>query len=199
MRLGVFGGTFDPIHLGHLIAAEEVWARMGLGKVIFVPTGQPWLKSNRTVTPAEHRLNMLRLALESSPHFEVSSVDIDRPGPSYTVDTISDLSRQLPKATLFFVAGLDCLADLPRWREPARLLHMCQVVGMRRPECGHLDLACIDEEIPGASLSIQIVDVPQIAISASEIRRRVAEGLPIRYQVPEAVEDYIRRNGLYTG
>lgn len=199
MRTGVFGGTFDPVHLGHLIAAEEVWARMRVHRVLFVPTGQPWLKSDRTVTPAEHRLKMLRLALESNPHFEVSTVDIDRPGPSYTVDTISDLSRQLPQARLFFIAGLDALAELPRWREPARLLVMCQVVGMRRPGCAHVDLACIDEELPGASQNVVIIDVPQIDISASKIRRRIAEGLPIRYQVPEVVESYIRRIGLYRG
>lgn len=197
MRIGAFGGTFDPIHLGHLIAAEEVCATMELDKVLFVPTGQPWLKSDRMVTPARQRLEMLRLAVESNPYFEVSTVDIDRPGPSYTVDTMSDLSRQLPDAKLFFIAGLDALAELPRWREPARLLRMCQVVGMRRPGCTHLDLACVDEEIPDASRSIRIIEVPQIAISASEIRRRVAEGMPIRYQVPGVVEEYIRQNGLY--
>lgn len=199
MRIGVFGGTFDPIHVGHLIAAEEVWVRMRLQKVLFVPTGRPWLKSDRAVTAAEHRLTMVRLAVASNSRFEASTVDIDRPGPSYTVDTLSDLGRQLPNAELFFIAGLDAVADMPRWREPARLVEMCQIVGMRRPGCTDLNLACIDEAIPGASRKIMIVDVPQIDISASDIRKRVAEGLPIRYLVPEAVEDYIKRNGLYIG
>lgn len=198
MRIGVLGGTFDPIHLGHLIAAEEVWARMALDEVLFVPAGQPWLKFERAITPAEHRLEMVRLALESNPYFKVATVDIERPGPSYTVDTIADLKRQLGDgAELFFIAGLDALADLPRWHRAARLLRMCQVVGMRRPGPCKLDFACLERELPGASGNIIVVDVPQIDVSSTEIRRRVAEGLPIRYQVPEAVEGYIRREGLY--
>lgn len=199
MRLGVFGGTFDPVHLGHLIAAEEVRAKSGLEKVLFVPAGNPWLKAHRAVTPPSDRLEMLRLALQSNPCFEVCTVDLERPGPSYTVDTIVDLKRQFPGAEIFFIAGLDALADLPRWHEPDRLLRMCQVIGMRRPVPCRLNFEELERQIPGASQRIVVVDVPQIEISSSEIRRRIAEGMTIRYQAPEAVEDYIGSRGLYAG
>jgi nicotinate-nucleotide adenylyltransferase len=198
MKVGVLGGTFDPVHIGHLIIAEEVRCKLELAEVLFAPTGQPWLKSHRSITPAADRLEMLRRALQSNPYFRISTVDIDRAGPTYSVDTIADLQNELGAETLlYFILGLDALAELPTWREPARLMEMCQIVGVTRPGYGEFDLSPFEPAIPQASRHIILLEVPQIGISSSEIRARVAQGLPIRYQVPEPVEEYIRERGLY--
>jgi len=198
MKVGVLGGTFDPVHLGHLIIAEEVRCKLELAEVLFVPTGQPWLKSHRSIAPAADRLEMLHRALRSNPHFRVSTVDLDRPGPTYSVDTIADLQKELGAETkLYFIMGLDALAELPTWREPARLAEMCQIVGATRPGRPNFDLSSLEQAIPQASGRIMLLDVPQIGISSTDIRERVAQGPPIRYQVPESVEEYIREHQLY--
>ena len=198
MKIGVLGGTFDPVHIGHLIVAEEVRSKLELAEVIFVPAGQPWLKSHRSISPAADRLEMLRRALQSNPHFRVSTVDINRPGPSYSVDTITDLQDQLgAEAQFHFIIGPDALVGLPTWREPARLVEMCQIVGVTRPGYQDFDLKLLEPTIPQASRRIMLLEVPQIGVSSSEIRERVAQGLPIRYQVPEPVEEYIRQHKLY--
>lgn len=198
MNVGVLGGTFDPIHMGHLIIAEEARLRLGLSQVIFVPAGQPWLKGQLEISAGEHRLEMIRLAIAASPSFRASTVDLDRPGPSYTVDTLADLRLELgEEANFYFILGLDALAELPTWREPERILEMCQLVAVRRPECRDLDLDSLERSFPGISGRVIILDNPLIGISSSEIRERVAAGLPITNLVPDAVERYIREKGLY--
>lgn len=199
MNIGLLGGTFDPVHVGHLIIAEEVRLKLALDEVLFIPTGQPWLKSGRSVAPGEHRLEMLKLAINSNPHFKVSTVELERPGASYSVDTVSALKDELgAEVELYFIVGFDALAELPIWKEPSRLLDLCQVVGVRRPGYDELDWGSLEQAIPGVSSHVTVVDVPQIDISSTQIRERVAKGLSIHHLVPEAVEGYISKNRLYT-
>ncbi|MFQ5924915.1 MAG: nicotinate-nucleotide adenylyltransferase [Dehalococcoidia bacterium] len=198
MDIGVFGGTFDPLHIGHLIIAEEARLSLGLSQVIFVPAGEPWLKEHRIISPGEQRLEMIQLAIASNPFFRASTVDLERPGPSYTVDTLADLRRELgEEANSYLILGLDALAEFSTWREPDRILEMCHLVAARRPEVRDLELESLEGSIPGISRRVLILDNSLIDISSSDIRNRVAEGLPIRYLVPEAVERYIREQGLY--
>lgn len=199
-KIGVLGGTFDPIHSGHLIVAEVVRQKLGLSEVLFIPAGRPWLKlkDKKPISPAKHRLAMVKLAIASTPYFKVSTIEIDRPGLSYSIDTILELKTKLgAKAEIYFIVGPDALAELPLWKDPGRLVKVCQVVGIGRPRHTQVDLRKLERSIPGASKRIMLLDVPQIDISSSEIRKRVAEGLSIRYLVPEAVEKYIVRHGLY--
>ena len=199
-KIGVLGGTFDPIHMGHLIVAEDIREKLGLGEVLFIPAGRPWLKlkEEKHVSAGRHRLEMVRLATTSNPHFKVSTIEIDRPGLSYSVDTILELKGKLGAGCdIYFIVGPDALASLALWKEPARLLEICQVVCIGRPGHAKIDLRSLDSSVPGASTRIMMVDVPHIEISATEIRRRVAQGLSIRYLVPEAVEKYIAEHRLY--
>ena len=197
-RIGVVGGTFDPIHLGHLIIAEEVRQKLDLDEVLFVPAGEPWLKGEARISPGQDRLEMVLLATASNPHFNVSTVDLERPGPTYSVDTIADLKAGLGAgAKLHFIVGFDALAELPLWTKPKRLLDMCQVVGVGRPGHSKLDPRSVESAVPGAAERIVTVAVPQIDISGSDIRRRVSQGRSIRYLVPEEVERYIGEQGLY--
>ncbi len=199
-RIGVLGGTFDPIHLGHLIVAENIREKLGLKEVLFIPAGQPWLKlrEEKPISAAEHRLAMVRLAVASNRYFKVSTMEIDRPGLSYSIDTVLELKSKLGAgAEIYFIVGPDALAEFPKWKEPARLLEICQVVGMGRPAHKRVDLRNLESSVPGASKRIMSVDVPQIDISSTDIRKRVAQGLSIRYLVPEAVEKYIQKHRLY--
>ena len=197
MNIGVLGGTFDPVHTGHLIIAEEARLRLGLSRVIFVPASQPWLKEHN-ITPGEHRMEMITLAIAPNPYFQASTVDMERPGPSYTVDTLADLRRELgEEANLYFILGIDALVQLPTWREPQRITTLCHLVGARRAEAADLDLESLERSIPGVSRRIIILDNPLIDVSSSDIRQRVAEGKSIHDMVPEAVERYIRVGGLY--
>ena len=196
-RIGVIGGTFDPIHFGHLAAAEEARVRVNLEKVLFVVALLPPHKLDDEVTPVEHRLAMVRLGIASNPYFEVSHVDMDRPGPSYTVDTISILREQWgPGTELFFVMGLDSLVEMPTWHQPERLIRLCHVVAVTRPGV-EVDLPALEMSIPGISARLEIIDMPEVEISSSDLQRRLREGLPIKYQVPEEVERYIREHRLY--
>jgi len=198
MNIGVLGGTFDPIHMGHLIIAEEVRARLDLVEVLFVPAGQPWLKKNNVISTAEHRVEMVRLAIADEPSFKLSTMEIERPGPSYTVDTMAELSRQIgAEDKLFFILGWDNLLQLPQWHEPSRLVRLCRLVPVRRVGYTTPDLDSLEAAIPGLSQSIIMLDTPQIEISASEIRARVARGLSIHQLVPEPVERYIKQHRLY--
>ena len=198
MDIGVLGGTFDPVHLGHLVVAEEMRARLGLAEILFVPAGEPWLKLDSPISAAEHRVQMLRLALSGKPYFKLSTVEIERAGPSYTVDTIAELKGQLgAEDRLFFILGWDNLAQLPEWHQPNRLVKMCQLVVVPRVGYPPPDLDSLEAVIPGLSQATILLDEPHIDISASEIRDRVARGLPISHLVPEPVERYIRENGLY--
>ena len=198
MKIGVLGGTFDPIHLGHLKVAEEVTARLNLAEIIFMPAGQPWLKANNVISPAEHRVEMVRLAIAGKPNFKLSTMEVERPGPTYTVDTMAELRRQLGlEHELFFVLGWDNLTQLPGWREPSRLIKLCHLVAVPRVDYPAPDLGSLEAVLPGLSPRVILLDEPRIDINATEIRQRVARGLSIHHLVPEPVERYIREHKLY--
>ncbi len=200
MKIGVLGGTFDPVHLGHLMMAEEARASLDLSEVIMVPAGQPVLKPSYKVTPPEQRLQMLRLAVADSPYFRVSTVEIDRQGPSYTVDTIAELRGQYGSGDeIFFILGWDSLAQLAGWWEPARIIEMCCLVAVPRPGWPHPDLKALEAGIPGISQRVVLLKKPLIDISASDIRELAARGASIDHFVPRPVAEYIRENKLYTG
>lgn len=184
------GGTFDPVHLGHLVAASEVAHRFSLDRVLFVPAGEPWQKGHRGVSPAEDRYLMTVVATAADPRFEVSRVDIDRPGPTYTADTLRDLHAALPDAELFFITGADALAQILTWRQPDDVLALAHLVGVTRP--GHV---LADPGLPAGAVTL--VEVPALAISSSDCRARVARGEPIRYLVPDGVESLVAKRGLY--
>ena len=199
-KIGVLGGTFDPIHLGHLIVAEDIREKLGLREVLFIPAGRPWLKlkEEKHVSAVEHRLAMVRLAVASNRYFKVSTIELDRSGPTYSIDTVLELKSGLGAgAEIYFIVGPDALSKLPEWKDPERLLESCQVVAIGRPNNAKTDLRVLDSSLPGASQRIKSVDVPQIDISSTDIRKRVAQGLSIRYLVPETVEKYIQKQKLY--
>jgi len=198
MNIGVMGGTFDPIHNGHLIVAEEVRVRLDLAEILFVPAGLPWLKTDRAISAAEHRMQMVRLAVEDKPYFKLCAVEIERTGPSYTVDTIAELQSQFGAgAQLFFILGWDSLAELPQWREPSRLIKLCYLVAVPRPGYPLPDLKALEAVIPGLSQRVTLMAKPEIDISASVIRNRGAQGLSIHHLVPGPVERYIKEHKLY--
>ncbi len=198
MNIGVLGGTFDPIHNGHIVVAEEARTRLNLAEVLFVPAGQPWLREDSPILAAEHRVQMVRLAISGKPFFKLSSVEIDRPGPSYTVDTITELQAQFgADDELFFILGWDNLTQFPRWREPSRLIEMCHLVAVPRPGYSLPDLDSLAGVIPGLSRRLIMLDKPEVDINATEIRSRVGQGLPISHLVPEPVGEYIRQHRLY--
>jgi len=200
MKIGVLGGTFDPIHIGHLKVAEEVTASLNLNQVIFMPAGKPWLKADNLISPAEHRLEVVRLAIAGKDNFKLSTMEIDRAGPTYTVDTMAELSRQLGSENeLFFILGWDNLTQLPQWHEPSRLIKLFRLVAVPRVDYPPPDLASLEGAIPGLSERVILLDSPRIDINASEIRQRVGQGLPIHHLVPEPVERYIIEHGLYAG
>jgi len=198
MNIGVMGGNLDPIHNGHLVVAEEVRTRLDLAEVLFVPAGQPWLKVYGYISPAEHRVQMVRLAIADKPHFRLSTMEIERAGYSYTVDTIAELLGQLGSGDeLFFILGWDSLAQLPIWKEPSRLIRMCHLVAVPRLGYPIPDLKFMEPKVPGLSQRVIFMDKPEIDISAFAIRKRVAQGLSIRHLVPKPVERYIKQHGLY--
>ncbi|WP_438612741.1 nicotinate-nucleotide adenylyltransferase [Kocuria sabuli] len=190
-RLGVMGGTFDPVHHGHLVAASEVAEEFDLDEVVFVPTGRPWQKAANAVSPAEHRYLMTVIATASNPRFTVSRVDIDRNGPTFTVDTLRDLKRQRPEADLFFITGADVMAEILTWKGAEELWELAHFVGVTRP--GH-DLAA-----PVGSSGVHLLEVPAMAISSTDCRTRVAQHKPVWYLVPDGVVQYIHKHGLYLG
>jgi nicotinate-nucleotide adenylyltransferase len=191
-RLGVMGGTFDPIHHGHLVAASEVRAWFDLDEVVFVPTGQPWQKETREVSPAEDRYLMTVIATASNPQFSVSRVDIDRPGPTYTIDTLRDLKAERGVGwDLYFITGADALEQILTWRDVGELFELAHFVGCTRP--GH-ELSNVG--LPEGKVSL--VEVPALAISSTECRERVSQGEPIWYLVPDGIVQYIAKRQLYT-
>lgn len=199
MKVGVIGGTFDPIHLGHLRIAQEAQQRIGIDTVLFIPAGQPWIKINRKITPAIHRVKMLELAINLESCFEISTIEIEREGPSFTVDTIAILQEQMGvKAELFFILGWDSLVDIFRWKEPAKLVKICRLVALTRANVCRPNLQTLEEGIPGIVDSTIILDMPPIDISSSDIRRRVVAGRSIDGLVPDTVAEYIVLHNLYS-
>lgn len=196
-RLGVFGGTFDPIHYGHLVAAQEVLSELRLDQVLFVPAGWPPHKPHRRLSTIRARVEMVELAISSNPRFVLSRIDIDRPGPSYTVNTLDLLHQQMGMDTeLYFIMGLDSLADLPRWHQPDRIIQLAYLVVVDRPRYD-VDMEALTRAVPGIEARLLFVHIPGMNIASSDLQRRVRENKPIKYQVPEAVEYYIYSNGLY--
>ena len=196
MKIGILGGTFDPIHIGHLVVAEEARIKVGLNEVLFVPTGQPLLKPDRSITPADLRVEMVRRAIADNPHFKLCTLEIERSGPSYTVDTLMMLREQLgSEVSLLFILGRDTLAELPSWKEPQKLVQLCRMVVA--PRLGSKDLQHLETEIPGLLDKVIQLDMPVIGISSSGIRQRIAQGLSIRYLVPTEVENYIAEQKIY--
>jgi nicotinate-nucleotide adenylyltransferase len=190
-RIGVMGGTFDPVHHGHLVAASEVASRFALDEVIFVPTGQPWQKSHDPVSPAEDRYLMTVIATASNPRFSVSRVDIARAGPTYTIDTLHDLREKYGETTeLFFITGADALAAILGWHRSEELFDLAHFVGVTRP--GH-DLS--DAGFPAGAVTL--IEVPALAISSTDCRQRVHAGEPVWYLVPDGVVQYITKRHLY--
>ncbi|GLZ47196.1 putative nicotinate-nucleotide adenylyltransferase [Actinomycetospora sp. NBRC 106375] len=189
-RIGVMGGTFDPIHHGHLVAASEAQVRFELDEVVFVPTGQPYRKESRSVSPAEDRYLMTVVATASNPRFTVSRVDVDRMGPTYTVDTLSDLATIFPEDELFFITGADALEQILSWHRADEMFGLAHFVGVTRPG---FDLD--GDHLPSGAVSL--LEVPAMAISSTACRERVAAGEPVWYLVPDGVVQYIAKRGLY--
>jgi nicotinate-nucleotide adenylyltransferase len=200
MNIGVLGGTFDPIHAGHLVVADEVSTRLGLDEVLFIPAGSPWLKADSAISPAEDRIEMVELAIAGNPRYKLSTLEIERTGPTYTIDTMRELRQKLNAGDeLFFILGWDNLEDLPRWHRPRELAAVCRLVAVPRVGYPVPDLSLLEASIPGISQRVIVLDKPEIDISASVIRERVRQGLHISRLVPEPVERYIKQHGLYLG
>lgn len=195
-RLGVLGGTFDPIHIGHLAAGEEARQALGLDRVLFVPAGDPPHKP-ASVTAAEDRLAMVELAIAGNEAFEASRIELDRPGPSFTVDTVTELARAEPQVELTLILSAESFLGLPSWREPARLLELSRVAIVPRGGLGPPDDAWVAERFPGTRARITRLGAPRLRISATEIRERVRSARSVRYLVPDAVIGYIGDHGLY--
>lgn len=194
-RIGVLGGTFDPVHLGHLVLGEAAREQLKLDCVLFVPTGFSWRKPDREITVAVHRLAMVRLAIADNPAFEASTIEIEREGPSYTDETLEEIGRAHPSAEMFFIMGRDALRDLPNWRAPARIVELATLAVAGRP--GSEEETPLSAALPGFEARLTPLKMPAMGINASDIRRRVADGRSIRYLVPDAVAEYIDAHGLY--
>jgi nicotinate-nucleotide adenylyltransferase len=193
-RIGIMGGTFDPIHHGHLVAGEEARWQFRLDQVLFIPTGRPWQKPVG-VSPAEDRYLMTVIATASNPAFAVSRLEVDNPGPSYTVDTLRRLRAELPEGTrLLFIGGADLLQQLLTWKEPEQVLALAELIAATRPD---FDVDDVVQKVPAAAGRVHRMEIPALAISSSDIRARVARGEPIEYLVPEGVARYIQKRALY--
>lgn len=196
-RVGLLGGSFDPIHVGHLHIARQAYDRLGLERVVFMPAGQPPHKLGQAMTDPEQRFEMVRLAVAGEPRFSISRIDLDRPGPCYSVDTVRLLQEAWgSEVRIYFLIGADSLADLPTWYQPRRLLELCKVVAMGRPGYD-VDLDALNRRFPGAPPVAFMEHVPLVGVSSTEIRRRVAKGRSIEGLVPPAVAAYIEAQGLY--
>jgi|SRR5688572_30316016 len=192
MKLGVFGGTFDPIHLGHLILAEQAREQLGLDKVLFIPAGDPWRKSATDVSPAAHRLAMVRLAVADNPRFEVNDCEVVREGPSYTVDTLRLLRRDLTQTDeLYLILGEDALADMPNWHDPAGIAGEAKIAYAAREGVE------LPNSLPLPTWRLVRIEMPLIGISSTDLRERAKQGQSLHYRVPAAVEAYIKAQGLY--
>ena len=193
-RLGVMGGTFDPIHHGHLMAAEEARWQFELDEVVFVPTGRPWMKEGEPVSPAEDRYLMVVIATSSNPSFMVSRLEIERDGPTYTVDTLRAIREERGDVDLFFITGADAMLEILQWKDPEEALELAHFIAATRP--GY-DLSAFEAGAPTEDPRVSVMNIPALAISSTDVRERVAAGRPIRYLVPDGVQTYISKAGLY--
>jgi nicotinate-nucleotide adenylyltransferase len=198
-RVGVMGGTFDPIHLGHLVAAQEAASVLQLDRVLFIPVWQPPHKTDEPSASPEDRLCMVRLAVADNPIFEVSTIEVDHPGRSFTVDTLRRLVERYPDSELNFILGMDSLAELPKWHDPAGILGLARIVALYRAGWKTVDLAVLARALPESEGRVSLVPMPELDIAATELRERVREHRPIRYLVPDAVASYIEEHKLYGG
>ncbi len=197
MRLGIYGGTFDPVHYGHLLAAEQFREQCRLERVCFMPAALPPHKRGATISPAKARIEMLELAAAGYPRFDISRRELERDGPSYTVDTLAALQQEDPSRELFFLIGADSLAELPTWREPLQILQLATVAVVNRARSVPA-LATVAATLGAAARErIVVVEMPAVDLSSTDIRRRVRDGRSIRYMVPRAVEEYVRQHRLY--
>ncbi len=196
-QIGIFGGTFDPPHLGHLILASEAYSQLGLDRLLWVLTPDPPHKQDQVITPIEHRLAMVNLAIQDNPKFELSRVELDRPGPHYTLDTVETIADQYPDADINPIIGEDSLRDLPTWHKPKELLYACHWVGVMRRPGEEPNLDALERELPGIRSKVHYVDAPLLEIASRELRSRVAEGRPYRYYLPPHVYEYINEHHLY--
>lgn len=197
MRLGLLGGTFDPVHRGHLAIAAAARDQLGLEKVLFVPAGLPWRKSGREIAPVEDRLAMLRLAIGGEPKFELATMELEREGPTYTADTLEALRAERPGDDLFFIVGQDALVDLPNWVRPERIIELATLAVARRPDVTQAEVEEAARRLPGLLERVVWLDMPPLDISATEIRARVRRGEAIDGLVPSPVTEYIWERGLY--
>jgi nicotinate-nucleotide adenylyltransferase len=195
--IGIFGGTFDPPHLGHLILAAEARAQLGLERLLWVLTPDPPHKQDQSIAPLQHRLEMVKLAIANDPQFEISSVEMTRPGPHYALDTVHILAEQNPEVNLAYLMGGDSLNDLPHWHRPADFVSACHLIGVMRRPGDTVELAALEKSLPGLRSKVRFVEAPLLNIAAREIRKRIAEGRPFRYFLPERVFEYINEHGLY--
>jgi len=196
-RIGVFGGTFDPPHIGHLILAAEACEELRFDRLLWVLTPVPPHKLDQSITALEHRLAMLELAISDEPNFELSRIEIDRPEPHYTVDTMRLLGEEYPSAVLILLIGGDSLRDLPTWHRPADLVSACHEIGVIRRPDDSVDLSAWERQVPGTQAKVRFVDAPLLDISSRAIRRRIREKLSFRYYLSPSVYEYIKKNKLY--
>jgi nicotinate-nucleotide adenylyltransferase len=198
-RIGIMGGTFDPIHYGHLVAAEEARVAFSLSRVVFVPSGHPPHKTHQTISSGWDRYLMTMLAVLHNPHFDISDTEIRREGPSFAIDTVSEFKKAYPSATeIYFITGADACLEILRWKDSSQLLAECRIIAATRPG---IPSSHLREEIarlyPGVANRFSVLEVPALAISSTDVRSRVREGRSIRYLVPELVRQYVERQGLY--
>jgi len=197
MRIGILGGTFDPIHLGHLILAEEARYLLNLAQVLLAPAADPPHKRDQGKSPAEHRVRMVELAIADNPHLALSRIDIDRPGPHYTLDMVRLLAAQHgPDTELYFLMGLDSLADPPTWHRPQELMQACRLAAFSRPDT-EFDWTSLEAALPGVRAQVIVLPMPLLEISGRDLRQRARQGRPLRYQTPRQVEQYIAQHQLY--
>jgi len=196
-RIGLFGGTFDPPHLGHLILASEAQSQLELNRLLWILTPEPPHKQEQLITSIEHRLAMVNLAIADNPAFELSHIELDRPGPHYTLDTVKLIAEQNPNAEIVPIIGGDSLRDLPTWHRPKELLYACHWVGVMRRPSDEPNLEALERELPGISSKVHYVDAPLLEIASREIRSRIATGKSVRYYLPSNVYKYIAQHHLY--
>ena len=196
-RIGLFGGTFDPPHLGHLILASEAQTQLELNRLLWILTPEPPHKQDQLITPIEHRLAMVELAIKDNPAFELSRVELDRPGPHYTLDTLKLIAEQNPNADIVPIIGEDSLRDLPTWHQSQELVYACHWIGVMRRPNDEPNLDALEHELPGISSKIHYVDAPLMEIASREIRSRIANGRSVRYYLPAPVYEYIEQHQLY--